>query len=102
MLQLDIPARTLGRERFRHAENRMQLKIIHMRWNITDLDQVAPAIMRTSIMYMVIMVITGRTQEMWRMDTGGIIGGDIERSPSLRLSRKLWIWKMRRRIRGPM
>jgi hypothetical protein len=42
----------------------MQVKITRIQRNITDLDQVAPAIMSTSIMYMVIMDITGRTLEM--------------------------------------
>jgi hypothetical protein len=81
----------------------MQVKITRIQRNITDLDQVAPAIMSTSIMYMVIMDITGRTLEMLRMGTGDMdIGGDIERSLRLRLWRKSWIWKMKRQIRGLM
>jgi hypothetical protein len=63
-VRLDIPARTLVRLRLLHGEIQMQVKIIRIQRNITDLDQVAPAIMSTSIMYMVIMDITGRTLEM--------------------------------------
>jgi hypothetical protein len=103
MLQLDIPARTLVRVRSLHGEIQLQVKIIRIASNITDLDQVALAIMSTSIMYMVIMGIIGRTLEMLRMGTGGMdTGGDIERSLRLKLSRNWWIWKMRRRIRGLM
>ena len=103
MLRLVIPARTLVRVRLPLAEIQMQVKIIRIQRNITDLDRVAPDIMSTSIMYMVIMDITVRTLEMLRMGTGDMdIGGDIERSLRLRLWRKLWIWKMRRQIRGLM
>jgi hypothetical protein len=103
MLRLVIPARTLVRLRLLHGEIQMQVKIIRIQRNITDLDQVAPAIMRTSIMYMVTMVITGRTLGMLRMGMAGMdIGGDIERSLRLRLWRKSWIWKMKRQIRGLM
>jgi hypothetical protein len=102
-VRLDIPARTLVRLRLLHGEIQMQVKITRIQRNITDLDQVAPAIMSTSIMYMVIMDITGRTLEMLRMGTGDMdIGGDIERSLRLRLWRKSWIWKMKRQIRGLM
>jgi hypothetical protein len=101
-VRFDIPARTLAREMSLHAEIPMQVEIIPIQRNITDLDQVAPAFLRTSIMYMEIMVTTGRTREMLRMGMAGIIGGDIERSLRLRLSRKSRIWKMRRQIRGLM
>jgi hypothetical protein len=90
MLRLDIPARTLAREMSLHGEIQTQVKITRIRRNITDLDQVAPATMRISIMYMEIMVITGLIREMLRMGTGDMdIGGDIERSLRSRLSRKL-------------
>jgi len=59
-----IPARTLVRLRLRHGEIQMQVKIIRIPRSIIDLDQAALAIMSTSIMYMVTMVITGRTREM--------------------------------------
>jgi len=63
-VRLDIPARTLVREKSLHGEIQMQVKITRTAQNIIDLDQVAPAFMRTSIMCMEIMVITGRTREM--------------------------------------
>jgi hypothetical protein len=88
-VRLDIPARTLVRLRLLHGEIQMQVKIIRIQRNITDLDQVALDIMSTSIMYMVTMDITGRTLEKLRMGTGDMdIGGDIERSLRSRLSRK--------------
>jgi hypothetical protein len=102
-VRLVIPARTLVRLRLLHGEIQMQVKIIRIQRNITDLDRVAPDIMSTSIMYMVIMDIIGRILGMLRMGMAGMdIGGDIERSLRLRLWRKLWIWKMRRQIRGLM
>jgi hypothetical protein len=102
-VRLVIPARTLVRLRLLHGEIQMQVKIIRIQRIITDLDRVAPDIMSTSIMYMVIMDIIGRILGMLRMGMAGMdIGGDIERSLRLRLWRKLWIWKMRRQIRGLM